>query len=106
LTLVSGQGSTREADLVGGRDGDMLVRMDTTELISALHIVAENTEQLLYALDDLGFEGLDVRKIDGGYGLFCDEILLAAGCASDEIEAIEGLLDRAADLFFHRIPEG
>ena len=48
---------------------------------------------------------LDVRKIDGGYGLFLDDTLLAAGIDDNEVEATEILLDRAADMFYHDIPE-
>ena len=81
-------------------------RMDTTELLASLYVVSENISQLLHALDDFGYQGLDVRKIDGGYGLFLDDTLLAAGIDDNEVEATEILLDRAADMFYHDIPEG
>jgi len=80
-------------------------QMDTTEELASLYIVTENTSQLLYALEDLGYDDLDVCAIDGGFGLFIDDTLLAVGLAEDPVEATENLLDRAADIFYHDIIE-
>lgn len=88
-----------------GQEDDMVLSMDTAELIDSLMVVSENIEQLLVALTDLGFEGLSILKIEGGYGLYSGNVMLAAGISEDEIEATEKLLDRAADLFYHDIPE-
>ena len=52
-----------------------------------------------------GFEGLEVRPISGGYGLFIDDTLIAAALSDDAADATEKLLDRCADKFFHDIME-
>jgi hypothetical protein len=79
--------------------------MNPVEQLTALYVVEENSAELLYALEDLGFTGMDVKSIDGGYALYLDETMIAAGLDEDPVEAINDLLDRAADLFYHEIKE-
>jgi hypothetical protein len=64
-----------------------------------------NCAQLILALEDIGYDGVDVCHLDGGLGLFIDETCIAVGVGDDVIEASEDLLDRAADLFYHSTPE-
>jgi hypothetical protein len=79
--------------------------MDTVEELATLYVAAENANQLIIALEDMGFEGLEVRPISGGYGLFIDDTLIAAALSDDAADATEKLLDRCADKFFHDIME-
>ena len=79
--------------------------MDTVEELATLYVAAENANQLIIALEDMGFEGLEVHPISGGYGLFIDETLIAAALSDDAADATEKLLDRCADKFFHDIME-
>jgi hypothetical protein len=79
--------------------------MDTAEELVSLYLIKENTEQLLYALEDLGYDNLEIHRIEGGYGLFIEDVLLVVGLSDDPLEATENLLDRAADVFYHDILE-
>lgn len=79
--------------------------MGTAKELASLYVAAENATQLIVALEDLGYKGLDVQPIDGGYGLFIDETLIAAALSDDVADASEKLLDRCADKFVHDIPE-
>jgi|TARA_R100001082_G_scaffold90142_1_gene56617 hypothetical protein len=79
--------------------------MDTAEELVSLYLIKENTQQLLYALEDLGYDNLEINEVDGGYGLFFEDVLLAVGLDDDPLEAIEKLLDRSADVFYHDIIE-
>tara|TARA_R100001079_G_C4441400_1_gene149080 strand:- start:786 stop:1046 length:261 start_codon:yes stop_codon:yes gene_type:complete len=80
-------------------------QMDTAEELVSLYLIKENTQQLLYALEDLGYDNLEINEVDGGYGLFFEDVLLAVGLDDDPLEAIEKLLDRSADVFYHDIIE-
>lgn len=82
-----------------------IVSMDTTERLAELYVAVENAAQLIVALEDLGYKGLDVNPIDGGYGLFLDETLIAAALDDNVADASEKLIDRCADKFVHDIPE-
>ena len=79
--------------------------MGTAEELVSLYLIKENTQQLLYALDDLGYDNLEINEVEGGYGLFFEDVLLAVGLDDDPLEATENLLDRAADIFYHDIIE-
>ena len=80
-------------------------QMDTAEELVSLYLIKENTQQLLYALEDLGYDNLEINEVEGGYGLFFEDVLLAVGLDDDPLEAIEKLLDRSADVFYHDIIE-
>ena len=80
-------------------------QMDTAEELVSLYLIKENTQQLLYALEDLGYDNLEINEVEGGYGLFFGDVLLAVGLDDDPLEAIERLLDRSADVFYHDIIE-
>ena len=80
-------------------------RMDPIEELATLYIVDENTKELLFALEDLGFDGLTVQSVESGYGLYIDDVLITVAVDDDPIDAINELLDRTADLFYHDIPE-
>lgn len=80
-------------------------QMDTAEELVSLYLIKENTQQLLYALEDLGYDNLEIHQIEGGYGLFIEDVLLVVGLSDDPLEATENLLDRAADVFYHDILE-
>ena len=38
--------------------------MDPIEELATLYIVDENTKELLFALEDLGFDGLTVKSVE------------------------------------------
>ena len=54
----------------------------------------DNSAQLVFALEDMGYDDVEIRALNGALGLF-----IAA------LDASEDLIDRAADLFYHRTPE-
>ena len=64
-----------------------------------------NGAQLILALEELGFDEVEVDTIDGGFALFFGGVRIAIGVGEDPAEASEELLDRTADLFYHSVPE-
>jgi len=64
-----------------------------------------NGAQLILALEELGFDEVEVDTIDGGFALFIGGVRIAIGVGEDPAEASEELLDRTADLFYHSVPE-
>ena len=79
--------------------------MSTTPDLESLALASINSVQLIDALEDLGFDEIDVIPVDGGFALLiCDE-QIAVGIGDDAFEASENLLDRVADLFYHDTPD-
>tara|TARA_R110000824_G_scaffold150951_2_gene321811 strand:+ start:71 stop:313 length:243 start_codon:yes stop_codon:yes gene_type:complete len=64
-----------------------------------------NGAQLILALEDLGFDEVEVDSVEGGFALLIGGVQIAVGIGDDPAEASEDLLDRTADLFYHNIPE-
>jgi len=64
-----------------------------------------NGAQLILALEELGFDEVEVESIEGGFALLIAGVQIAVGIGDDPAEASEDLLDRTADLFYHSVPE-
>lgn len=64
-----------------------------------------NLIQLITAIEDYGFDEVDVIDVDSGFALTIADTIIAVGIGLDPIDASEELLDRAADLFHFSIPE-
>ncbi|QDP63134.1 MAG: hypothetical protein GOVbin2277_61 [Prokaryotic dsDNA virus sp.] len=79
--------------------------MDFTAELEIHNTVVINGAQLILALEDLGFDDVEVGTVDGGFALFIGGVRIAVGVGDDPAEASENLLDRTADLFYHDIPE-
>ena len=79
--------------------------MDFTSELEIHNTVVINGAQLILALEDLGFDDVEVGTVDGGFALFIGGVRIAVGVGDDPAEASENLLDRTADLFYHDIPE-
>jgi len=65
----------------------------------------DNSAQLVFALEDMGYDDIEIRALNGALGLFIADTQIAIGTGADAFDASEDLLDRAADLFYHRTPE-
>ena len=63
-----------------------------------------NGAQLIIAIEDLGFDDVDVIDVDSGYALTIAGVIIAIGIGGDPVEASEELLDQAADLFYYSTP--
>lgn len=79
--------------------------ISTTQDLASLALAAINSTQLVDALEDLGYEEVNVLPIRDGFALMIGDAQIALGIGEDALEASEDLLDRAADLFFHYVPE-
>ena len=67
--------------------------------------VVNNSAQLVFALEDMGYDDIEIRTLNGALGLFIADTQIAIGTGVDAFDASEDLLDRAADLFYHHTPE-
>ena len=65
----------------------------------------DNSVQLVCALEDMGYDDIEIRSLNGALGLFIADTQIAIGTGADAFDASEDLLDRAADLFYRRTPE-
>ena len=79
--------------------------MSTTQDLASLALASINSTQLIDTLEDLGYEDVDILPIRDGFALMIGDAQIALGIGEDALEASEDLLDRAADLFFHSVPE-
>jgi hypothetical protein len=79
--------------------------MTTRTEIDAQNLATVNSAQLILALEDLGFDEVDIIQVDSGFALTIDGIIIAIGIGDDPLDASENLLDRAADLFYYSIPK-
>jgi len=74
--------------------------MSTTQSLEPIMRAAVNTAQLVEAVEDMGFDDVDVRPVCGGFGLFIADARIAVGQGDTLLEASEDLLDRAASVFY------
>jgi len=79
--------------------------MSTTESLATLALASLNSTQLIEALEDMGYDEVEVLPLDEGYVLTIGGTQIAMGVGEDALDASENLLDRAADLFYHCTPE-
>ena len=63
-----------------------------------------NVSQLVLAVEDIGYDEVDVQNLDSGFALTVDGVTIAIGVGDTPLEASENLLDRAADIFYYEIP--
>ena len=64
-----------------------------------------NTAQLILAIEDLGYDDVDVIEVESGVALTLAGVTIAIGIGGDPVDASEELLDRAANLFYHDVPK-
>jgi hypothetical protein len=73
--------------------------------LASIALASLNSTKLIDALEDLGYDNIDVLPVEDGFALTIDGTQIAIGIGEDALEASENLLDRVADLFYHDIPE-
>jgi|TARA_R100001594_G_scaffold106410_1_gene140874 hypothetical protein len=73
--------------------------------LASIALASLNSTKLIDALEDLGYDDIDVLPIEDGFALTISGEQIAIGIGDDALEASENLLDRVADLFYHDTPE-
>ena len=73
--------------------------------LASIALASLNSTKLIDALEDLGYDNIDVLPVEDGFALTIDGAQIAIGIGEDALEASENLLDRVADLFYHDTPE-
>jgi len=73
--------------------------------MAALAYAALSSARLVSTLHSMGWEDARVERTAEGYFLFIGDAGIAGGISSNPVEAMDNLLDRAANLFFFETPE-